>query len=260
MSESLAKNNESAISGKPKKTKVVIEKNYKARSLAMSIFSLPLLLLVSALLVVPVVLLNVFSFGVGILLTIAAEIIVIFVALAYTGNLKNIRQKLRLQNFTWKSVLLGFGLGLIGYIVLQLLAYGFGEIGFGLESSDTSVSLTGLAGWERWLLLYFAAPFLVPLIEEIFFRGYALGFAQDAFESKRKGIIWGLIISTVAFALAHYQGLDGFNDIFLMCWTGLIGLTNALLMIRYNSIFPGFALHVGYNGLTVVLSVIVGAL
>lgn len=239
-----------------KHTKVIIEKNYKARNLAMSIFSLPLLLLVSTALVLPVLILGWFSFSAGIVLTIAAEIIVVFIALAYTGSLKNIRQKLRLTNFTWKSVLLGFGLGIIGYILLQLLAYGFGALGFGLESSDTSVSLGGLAGWERLILLYFAAPFLVPFIEEVFFRGYALGFAQDAFESKKKGIIWGLIISTIAFGLAHYQGLSGFNDIFLMCWTGAIGLTNALLMIRFNSIFPGFALHVSYNGITVLMTIL----
>lgn len=239
--------------------KVVVQKNYKARNLAMSIFSLPLLLLVSTLLVLPVILLNAFSFGIGLILTIAAEIIVVLIALAYTGSLKNIPKKLRLTNFTWKTVLLGFGLGIIAYILLQVLAYAFGLIGFNMESSDTSVSLGGLQGWERYLLLYFAAPFLVPFIEEIFFRGYALGFAQDAFENKKKGIVWGLVISTLAFGLAHFQGFDNFADIFLLFWTGGIGLANALLMIKFKSIFPGFALHVGYNGITVLLSVLVSS-
>ena len=241
---------------KDKKVKVVIEKNYKARNLAMSIFSLPLLLLVSTVLVLPAVLFGFFSFSTGLILTIISEITVVLIALSYTDSLKNFRHKLRLHNFTWKSAILGLGLGVVAYGLLQGLAYGFGELGYSLESSDTSVSLGGLAGWERVLLLYFAAPFLVPFIEEIFFRGYTLGFAQDAFESKKKGIVIGLIISTLAFGIAHYQGLDGFNDIFLMCWTGAIGLTNALLMIRFNSIFPGLALHVSYNGITVLMTII----
>lgn len=250
------KNDNNNELNKDKKVKVVIEKNYKARNFVMSLFSLPMLLLISTALVVPVLLLGSFTFSTGLILTIVAEIIVVFIALAYTGNLKNMRHKLRLHNFTWKSAVLGLGLGLVAYVLLQGLAYGFGQLGFSLESSDTSVSLGGLAGWEKVLLLYFAAPFLVPFIEEIFFRGYTLGFAQDAFDSKKKGIVVGLIISTLAFGIAHYQGLDGFNDIFLMCWTGLIGLTNALLMIRFNSIFPGFALHVSYNGITVLMTVL----
>ena len=75
------KNDNNNELNKDKKVKVVIEKNYKARNFVMSLFSLPMLLLISTALVVPVLLLGSFTFSTGLILTIVAEIIVVFIAL-----------------------------------------------------------------------------------------------------------------------------------------------------------------------------------
>lgn len=244
---------EKVIDGK--KTKIVIEKNYPLRNGVIGFASFPLLMLFSVVFVIPFVFLNAFTFSTGLLLTIAAEIITILVALKYTDSLKDWRTKLRLRNFTWKTLAFGFGLGIFMYLLLQALAILSANLGFPVQSSETSVSLGGLAGWERVLLLYIAAPFIVPMIEEIFFRGYTMGFIQDAFKNPKLGAWIGVIVSSVVFGLAHVQGFSSYGDIFLVCWTTIIAVVNALLMLKFKSLYPSFALHMGYNGITVLSTI-----
>lgn len=237
------------------KTKIVVEKNYPLRNRIIGFASFPLLLMFSTILVVPFVMFNSYTFTVGLVLTIAAEIITIAIALSYTDSWGMWAKKLRLQNFTWKTVFLGFGLGLLMFIVLQLLAVLSANLGYTVGDSDTSSSLGGLSGIERVLLLYIAAPFLVPMIEEIFFRGYTMGFIQDSFKNSKVGAWVGVIVSSLVFGLAHTQGFSSYGDIFLIVWTGLIAVVNALLMLKFKSLYPSFALHMGYNGVTVLSTV-----
>lgn len=240
---------------KGKKVKVVIEKNYPVRNGLMGFVSFPLLLLFSTVLVVPFVLLNNFTFAIGLILTVAAELLVITLALAYTDSLKDWRTKLRLRNFNWRWLILGFGIGVSMYFILQFLAIGSAALGFEVGSSDTSVSLGDLGGVERVILLFIAAPFIVPMVEEIFFRGYTMGFIQDAFKNPKLGAWIGVIFSSVVFGLAHAQGFSSYGDVFLIVWTGIIALVNALLMLKFKSLYPSFALHMGYNGVTVLATV-----
>jgi len=238
-----------------KKTKIIIEKNYPLRNGVIGFASFPLLMMFSVIFVIPFVFLNAFTFATGLILTIAAEITTILIALKYTDSLKDWRTKLRLRNFGWKTLLLGFVLGIFMYLLLQALAIISASLGFPVQSSETSVSLGGLAGWERVILLYIAAPFIVPMIEEIFFRGYTMGFIQDAFKNPKIGAWVGVIVSSLVFGLAHVQGFSSYGDIFLVCWTTIIAFVNALLMLKFKSLYPSFALHMGYNGITVLSTI-----
>lgn len=250
---------EKVIDGK--KTKIIVEKNYPLRNALMGFASFPMLLLFSVLFLLPFVvfqglgLIDQLSFALTLVLTVAAELTVIFIALLYTDSLKNWKTKLRLQNFSWKLIFFGFGLGLVMYVVLQLLAIGSASLGYPVGSSDTSVSLGGLAGWERIILLYIAAPFIVPMVEEIFFRGYTMGFIQDAFKNPKLGAWLGVIVSSLVFGFAHVQGFNGYGDYFLVVWTMIIAVVNALLMLKFKSLYPSFALHMGYNGVTVLATI-----
>lgn len=238
-----------------KKVKIVVEKNYPLRNGLMGFVSFPLLMLFSVVLVIPFIILNNFTFALGLILTIAAELLTITIALKYTDSLKDWQTKLRLRNFRWKPVFFGFGLGIVMYVVLQLLAIGSASLGFPVESSDTSVSLGELAGWERVLLLFVAAPFIVPMVEEIFFRGYTMGFIQDAFKNPKVGAWVGLTVSSFVFGLAHVQGFDNYGDIFLVVWTTCIAVVNGVLLLKFKSLYPSFALHMGYNGITVLATI-----
>lgn len=245
-------------SGKPK---VVVVKNFPMRNRVAAIFSLPFLLLVSAFLAFPIVIFSrgQFDISTALVMTIAAEILVVVFALVYVGELGNWVKKLRLNNFEWKNVFGGFGLGLLLFMLLQACAIGLEALGMPIESSDTSTAITSSTGWTYIVIGFILVPIVVPFIEEVFFRGYVLGFFQDSFsdENKRKGTIWAIVVSSIIFSLAHFQGLSNSTDIFLLIWIGFIAVINGILFVKTKSIYTSFALHLAYNGITIALSAII---
>lgn len=237
------------------KTKVVVVKNYPMRNMVASVFSLLFLILASTIFSIPLLIFGKMGTAEALALTVVAELTVLVLVLKYVGQLKNFAKKLRLNNFKWKNVIGGLGLGFIMYFTLQGLAIGLEKIGMPIESSDTSVGITESTGWAYIVSAFVLVPIIVPFVEEMFFRGYVLGFAYDSFDKEKKpkqAIFWSLLISCVIFSLAHFQGFSSPTDIFLLIWIGLISLVNGILFLKTQSIYTSFALHMAYNGMTII--------
>jgi len=87
--------------------------------------------------------------------------------------------------------------------------------------------------------IYIALFFLVPLMEELLYRG----LLQHAFfKHSRFGL--DLLLPSILFALPHFSSLPSLLDIFVFATFGIIfaGLT------RYTkSIYPSYAVHVINN-------------
>ena len=87
--------------------------------------------------------------------------------------------------------------------------------------------------------IYIALFFLVPLMEELIYRG----LLQHAFfKDSRFGL--DLLLPSILFALPHFSSLPSLLDIFVFATVGIIfaGLT------RYTkSIYPSYAVHVINN-------------
>lgn len=196
----------------------------------------------------------------ALLLTVGAELITIFIALWVVWGLKDWKNLLMLKNFKWKSVFLGFGIGLVLFVLLQVISNLFEYFGATVESSDTSVGLANLSGWQSFIALGILTPFIVPFIEELFFRGYVLNFMRNGVGSGKKRLYWAIAVSAFYFSIMHFQGLSTINDVVLLVWIGLIAVVNALLVIRYDSLYPAVAVHVGYNGITSLIMVLASSL
>ena len=231
----------------------IIESNVRGRNLAMALFSLPLLLIVSTAVGLPFILLGLFSIPVAVLTTVVAELLVIFIGLKYTGALSDWRQTLRLQNFTWKSSFIGVAAGALLWLILQGLAMGLSALGVDISSSETSTTLSSLSGFWRVLVFFAFVPVVIPFIEELFFRGAVLSFAMRGISGK-KAAVWGIILSSVVFGMVHFQGFSSATDVFIVVWTGVIGAVNAIFALKCKSIYPAFFIHFTYNGITVLLS------
>lgn len=230
----------------------VREDNTQSRHLAMAIFSFPMLILLSSFIGIPFIFFNAFTIVTAVLTTIAAEIAVVFIALKYTKTLQDWRSYIRLQNFNKKvfAWCIGAGIGIFG--LLQLVSIGLNALGIEIGSSDTSVALSEGSAFGQTLVFWLFVPFIVPFIEEVFFRGLITKMAQSGISDKKKGRIWAIVISTIAFGFAHAQGFSTASDLFAVVWTGLIGLLSAILAIKYDSIWPSYGLHLAYNGITVL--------
>jgi membrane protease YdiL (CAAX protease family) len=82
---------------------------------------------------------------------------------------------------------------------------------------------------------------LVPLMEELLFRGHFL-FGL----SRRYGLGFGLLFSSILFGLAHVMPVA-------VVYAAVAGLVIGWLGLTTRSIWPGVALHAGCNALPVLL-------
>ena len=228
-------------------------RSIRTRLTTMSLLSVIILTFVASVLMVPLM----FSSGLAdlgifpaLLVTIAAEVITIFLAVWVVSGLKDWKNLLLFKNFTWKSLFLGAGIGIVLFILLQVISGVLGSLGVTVESSETSVSLSSLNGWQGFLTLAILTPIIVPILEEVFFRGYVLNFMRNGLGSKKQRVVWSVIISSFYFAIMHFQGFNTADDIVLLIWIGAIALINALLVIKYDSLTPAIGVHVAYNGVT----------
>ena len=243
-----------------KKVVYVVDENLPGRNRAMAIFLMPMFILLSGFIGIPFVATNTLNITVSVLTTITAELIAITIALRYTRSTPEWKKVLKLQNFKLKHVLIGAGTGFTMFWLLQVSAVFLNKIGLQIGSSETSVALGGTEGFTRILIYFIFVPLIIPFVEEIFFRGAIMSFAQRGIKSKKVGTITAITISSVAFGLAHTQGFSTFDDFFTIVWTGFVGFISSIMVLKYDSIYPAYALHLFYNGTTVVATTLLASM
>jgi len=131
----------------------------------------------------------------------------------------------------------GFGAFLISLIVgfaLNLLGFPVQEQEWVLELLQDRAALLGLIPWMVLLL---------PLSEEVFFRGYVFRFV-----SQRIGLRTGAVVSALMFALVH------FNPSGFPIYVG-IGLVLAWVYVRSSSLVAPIIGHVIHNSIVLAIGV-----
>jgi membrane protease YdiL (CAAX protease family) len=139
-----------------------------------------------------------------------------------------------------------------GWVILCLLCWGL-TLGMEFGYQEAFTRVMGRAPEQHVLLgtliadsplsfvaLLLTAGMLIPLLEEIVFRGVM----QD-YLGRRIPTIWSLLIVSVIFGLMH--GLDA------ALTTGLFGFICSLLRLRYQSLWPAIFLHAFNNSMVVIV-------
>jgi membrane protease YdiL (CAAX protease family) len=88
---------------------------------------------------------------------------------------------------------------------------------------------------QNRFMAFVALVILPPLLEETVFRGFVFPAL-----AKHWGVVWGAVISSAIFGIAHAQ-------ITLSIYTFVLGLLLCFMYTRLKSIFPGMALHMINN-------------
>lgn len=242
---------------------VVYEKNYPSRRLLAGLFMVPMLLLVSTLLLIPIMVINIdlaTRMGIALPLTILAEVIAIYWVVKYAWEPGRWKDALYLYKPKVRHLFLGAGVGLLLFVGLQGVALGLDALGYGIESSDTSVSIGSLDGPERWLVLFLLSPIVVPIVEEIFFRGALLNSLRNSSIPGKWATPLAIVLSSILFALVHMQGFSTVSDFVLPVWIAGVAVVNAILMLKFKSVWVAAASHIAYNGITVVIVAITAAI
>lgn len=191
----------------------------------------------------------------GVLVAVLAQIIVIIAVLFATNQLARNKwnQALGLVNLKMANITKGVITGLSLMIALQVLSLVISLFTEPVESSQTSTSLGETAGMSRYIVLLFIVPVIVPFVEEVFFRGYIMGFIRNSgYLTPRKMTVIAVIISSIFFASLHVQGFATVTDWFVIGWITFVAVINAILVIRTGSVWTAVASHIAYNSITVL--------
>jgi membrane protease YdiL (CAAX protease family) len=125
---------------------------------------------------------------------------------------------------------------LIGFVVLANVALIVVKIlvpSFDPNQAQTN-DFTQATGSQRSLALI-ALVLLPPIFEETVFRGFIFPAL-----SKRMGMVWGAVLSSMLFGAAHGQPN-------LFVYTSILGLLLCFMYVKTRSIVPGVMLHMVNN-------------
>jgi hypothetical protein len=142
--------------------------------------------------------------------------------------------------------IVGIQRGDIGWAIATMLCWGYGfyrvaallpVLRLWPGAYDDMRLVESVPAFEpRFLLVIGAMVVLAPLGEELMFRGFLMNLWIA-----RKGRWFGVIASSIVFGLFHWEGA---------VFAGILGIALALIYLKYDSLWPGIALHALYNATT----------
>lgn len=242
--------------------RVVVRDNL-ARMRAAGYFSILILLFLSVLLTLPLLIFYIPKYGLEnvatsmpilpvLIVTFLAELATVALALWYVGALRQWKETLGFINFKWKPIALGLGVGVAFFVGLLILEQAFKAIGIEVSNSDTADTFANLSGLEKYIVLFVGVSILAPLIEELVFRGYVLGFIVKGNQAEDKPlktpiVVWAIVYSSFLFAILHFQGISNAIDFVVLLWTFLFACASAVLRLKTRSLYPSIAAHCIYN-------------
>ncbi len=142
---------------------------------------------------------------------------------------------------------LGWGRVVLGTAVVALVLAGAARVAVALVPSTGEAPIQTFVAWPSGLLSFALLAVLVPLAEEVFFRGFVYGVAL------RLGRVAAFALAAGLFVAAHApQVWGGWGGLVAVTITGL-GLT--ALRAASGSILPGAAAHLAYNTLLAATAV-----
>src|SRR5690606_20489700 len=141
---------------------------------------------------------------------------------------------------------LGLGLGGTLQAPVDTLQYVV-EWLFGPASEEQVLSRSLMLRAETELeaaMMMLSVAFLVPLVEELLFRGAFFGALRARMSAPMAALLTG-----ASFVVCHVQP---------RIWLPLMAVAAVLSMLRVvsGSVLPGFALHLGFNAVTLALVVL----
>jgi membrane protease YdiL (CAAX protease family) len=148
---------------------------------------------------------------------------------------------------TWPAYVV---LGVVFAVALQLLAR---FLPMPKEIPMEAFFKTALRAW----ILSIAAMTLVPLMEELFFRGFLYPVV-----ARRLGVIFAVLFTTVSFTAIHVPQLADPHMPLSASWGAIlliliIGLALTIVRAVKKSVAAGVVMHMAYNGFTSVAAIVV---
>lgn len=158
------------------------------------------------------------------------------------------KQKIGTLGLSRKSFFVNIRYGTLAYIgLVPVLAlamfsteYLFKMFNMPIEPQPVLMMLKNENHIPSLVYMGFFASILGPVMEEIFFRGFAYGVFK-----KRLGIFWGIVLSALFFAYIH-SNLASFFPIFCL------GVLLAYIYEKTGSLISSMTVHIIHNSLSLL--------
>ncbi len=137
-----------------------------------------------------------------------------------------------------KGVGLGLGTGVFVIVVSYAIEQALSAVGVKQNQADLFAGIKN-APPSQFVGVLLALAVVAPICEEVFFRGYVF----TAF-SRRRGIPWAFVTSSLLFALAHLN-LQALVPILV------VGVTFCFVYWRSGSLVPSIIAHAMNNALAI---------
>lgn len=141
---------------------------------------------------------------------------------------------------------------LLGFFLYQVSTYLLGLLTVYLMPSFSNVNDEAIYQMSRdyFALIAIGLVFLVPVVEEVLFRGMIFG------QLYTKSRFWAYAVSTLVFAAIHVLGYVGYYPplLLLMCYIQYLpaGLCLAWVYQKSDNIFAPILLHITINQIGVL--------
>lgn len=194
-----------------------------------------------------------------------------------------------LKDFWFKfkkvDILIGLGMAILGFVIVQGIAAFFGAIGVNMENASNIEAFTSQSGIWKYVLFIGMVSLIGPFMEELFFRGFLM---QALIKHFRRGNIssprgrfsaWvqensastfyfyvefrrlcykykyaiSAVLSSAFFGLMHFQGTS-MGEWVVVIATGTLGLAFAIVTIKTKRLGPAILGHILYNGTVAIIA------
>lgn len=151
----------------------------------------------------------------------------------------------------WIYLLIGCGLTICVFPICMFLVQTIHNvlefIGIRPEQEQIAVSQMKSLQTITWLFWCYAVAIvtIIPLIEELLFRGFLQSFLVDIF-----GVKPGIICASIVFAGFHFSTVQGSSNIELLIGLFLMSYFIGISYLKRNSLFVAVGMHGMFNALS----------
>lgn len=133
-----------------------------------------------------------------------------------------------------------------GYVILGILL--FGEPPPVLEQSMVSFLKELLPYPQLFTLTAFTIVFIIPLQEELLFRGLLQRWLTPSI-----GALGAILLTSAVFSSLHYGAEQGFSNVMLLSVLFVFSLFLGLIYEKFGTLWAPAALHALFNGISVFM-------
>ncbi len=148
-----------------------------------------------------------------------------------------------------------FGLGVLSWLIVfplvVLVNHGLESL-IGLLTGNPPLEQVAVgmikktnASTLQVVLVAFSVAVLIPIVEEILFRGFFQSYLR-----RKLGVVWAVVLTALFFSLFHFSIDQSWSNVVILSSLFILGLFLGYLYERQRSLWAPIGLHMAFNAIS----------